>query len=376
MAQISSGELFAPYAKLGQDLFSDAGWWTMLLATEVQANDVGKMSARSQALMHLTRTQFSIWPYKLSSLLQGPGAVESMLCLLTAPDCALDEFTSYVRKRWPSVEALENEDFQAMVGAFVHLLDGTMYSTERLHSKNPRTTHARQWTHAMDLPGVALFHQAAAGPDWARHIKSQLAEKERSAKATRKRSSDDGHENSSKVARRHGGGGGAWRAMVHCAFQERAADQQPPSFKAIGNQYRALSEEDRAFYEYLGSQATALRRLQSGPAFPQTAVAAAKAAAHRERKSAPVEEPGGLLPSRAIEHWPEISYSQMSKVYIVCFFGCLLLVSWMAEIAHPPHVGAVFQQESVAACGKRGGNRASRRFCGGGVGRGGGELGC
>ena len=154
-----------------------------------------------------------------------------------------------------------------MLQAYVHMLEGTTFTTERLHSKNGRRTLARRMTHQQDVAGLAAFHQSMAAPRWATDfITPSPADRAKPKAAVKK-------------AAKSRGGGGAWRAMVHAKRSLPDESGHKPTFRELGVIYRSLSAEEQERYQDIGAKATKLRKLVSGPSFPKTS--AAVATAHR-----------------------------------------------------------------------------------------------
>ena len=114
--------------------------------------------------------------------------------------------------------------------------DSNNYSTERLHSENRRMAVSRTQTHAMDVPHVAVRHQAHSGWPWAVALTkwARKAEERRDRKGAREQSKhrrggnaeqqEDAQEHCPRrKKRRFSGGGGAWRAYLHSRHERLTA---------------------------------------------------------------------------------------------------------------------------------------------------------
>ena len=265
---LSTGTLFNRYVQMSANMLAQADWWMQLPQTEANATEVWRLSCRAQAIIALTRVQFSQWAYRLSTLLGDTAAVEEeMLCFVSAPACGLDPFSVRLREQFGTVEALKSAKFQAMLAAYVHMQEGTTFSTERLHSRNARRTHARRMTHQQDLAGLAVFHQGVAAPRWA--VDFMTPPSDRPVKRR--------HAKGKTRAAHSRGGGGAWRALVHSKRSEPDERGRLPTFAELGVMYRSLSVEEKAHYQDLGARATKLQKVVEGPCFPRTAAAASTA---------------------------------------------------------------------------------------------------
>ena len=96
-----------------------------------------------------------------------------------------------------------------------------------------------------------------------------------------------------KVARP--GGGGAWRAYLHV----HGTSLRGGAATDLAANYRQLDQEERAYFEELGKQASSLHRLGQAP-FGEAAAARRKAA-RTARASLPCKPRFGALSARAGE---------------------------------------------------------------------------
>ena len=214
---------------------------------------------------------FNGYPYKLVELLYPSEATpeneaiwqESALQFLTLSPCCLDAFSLHFRGLFREITDLRGATCQQMLHALCQQLDGSTYSTEKLHSLNSRRICARSSTHQMSLPQAAVFHMEAI-PQGCRQFHGFHAchghPQQHQKRALPQQDSGRG------VKKRRGGGGG-WRAFVHRQGQGEGS----ANFKDLASQYRRLSPENRAAYQELGRQASAVHRHHPGTrAFPLT----------------------------------------------------------------------------------------------------------
>ena len=267
-------------------MLADVSYWALLTPSESAASEVWRICCRVQAVLYLTHILFSQWPYRLAGLL-GPTSDEEIVSLLSAPPCTLDGLSAHLREKWGTAEAMQSQRFKAIVAAYVHVVEGSTFSTERVHSKNSRRTHMRRWTHAQDISGIALFHQAVSAPRWSQCFMDAASLR----KNTKDKSDEDATaERAVTVPVKRRGAGGAWRAMVHLKRSQPDDTGNLPSLRQIAEDYKNLTEPERVHLKEIGAKATKLRRVTSGAIFPKTAAAAASASAAAVAREAALKE--------------------------------------------------------------------------------------
>ena len=169
---------------------------------------------------------------------------------LSMPLCCLDEFSCHIRQQFHSERLLASSECQQILHLVLEHLDGSTYSTERVHSCNLRRARARTFTHSMSVPQVAAF-QAEATPHLCRTFETLQAQEATSGRGNRKRKLS-----AAGLSSKRGGGGGAWRAFVHVRGQGAGA----ADFSHLAEVYRDLPDNEKEAFVSLGKQGTLLHR--------------------------------------------------------------------------------------------------------------------
>ena len=143
--------------------------WREFPHVEHMASDTFRVSLRTIGAAHAMMWKFEGYPYKLIELLCNDEEEldVNILCLMSAPLCCLDRFTVSFRASFPTHQALRSQEARAMLRALFLCFDGSIFSTERLHSANARRVAARTWTHQLRLSQAALGQVGSATPAFA-----------------------------------------------------------------------------------------------------------------------------------------------------------------------------------------------------------------
>ena len=290
----------------------DESLWSHVTPSQLLANEMATTVLRSASVVHQTLVLPSrVYPLKLIQLPNAPPdlAREIVEELGGIAPCRLDAFTSSFLTAYPDPQAPEA---LATLHGMLTLLDGSTYSTEVLHSKNLRFAKGRIQTHLPDLQALAVPHQMFTGPLWTKSVLEPSRKKRhndagdgeggrKQQRRSRKLLQEDrgqqpphlaapqnqaGPAGSAKRVARPGGGG-AWRAFLHV----RGRSFKGGAVTDMATTYRSLGEEDRAYFQQLGRQASASHRLGAAPF-----AAAAEARRKASRSSA-------KPPSAALQHF-------------------------------------------------------------------------
>ena len=247
-----------------KDLSTASLWENVLEPTEREANWLFKTALRVQGLtFDMLLLRYQAWPFRLLDLLQADDCERQVAAveLLSARDCVLDNYSRWVRRRFPTVLQLIGTDCVTEITVALESLLCTTYATERLHSANLRRAFARRMTHAMSVSDIALAHVGFTAPHGGGLFRPDEAEKR-----------DDNRKPTKEVTETQGkrrrGGGGAFRAFTHVWAQE-TEEHGRTSFSESARRYKNLSQEEHARFKELGEEATRNHRL-GFQAFPLT----------------------------------------------------------------------------------------------------------
>ena len=156
------------------------------------------------------------FPFRLLKLLVD-ASPEIAQEILDTPACLLDELSSSLLRKYNTSELLRlDTDLKQTLFAFSHMVLGTTFTTERLHSKHSRRN--RSDTHAKTLDQFALLHSTWLGPDC--FLPPSDARPKGPIGRPRKSSKVDNAVTASCPSdqpkpKKRKGGGGAWRAFIH-----------------------------------------------------------------------------------------------------------------------------------------------------------------
>ena len=230
-------------------LFQEERWkWLLDKSQAVQLHLFRLLTRGAACTYQLLHCRHRWYPYRLFDLLRSDRTRNH---LQDQPACVLDEYTDNFR-------TFHGDD---MRGAFAlqelqlvgQLADTDTASTERLHSENQRRGKFRVWTHPSDMASLSVWYVARSHRrelmELGRHRSEDSAERQMPLVDRR---GDGPVLPVQKKARR--GGGGAWRAYCHMHGKGRKFDAAVAAELSAG--YAALTADERAKYESLGSLAT------------------------------------------------------------------------------------------------------------------------
>ena len=221
--------------------------------TEDAFSKIFRLWCRAPAVVYqLVFVPSSGFPYKLFKLLASRD-VATCEAMLTTPKCMLDPGSQKFISRFDTLDKLMyDSDVLQCLGALAMTMQGTTYSTERIHSSNARRRRGVVHTNVPSLDKLAWQHAAFAGFEWLRahpgtHIQ-QVGNKQEAVPAP---AAPGKRAFRTRKPKRKRGGGGAWRAYCHHQISELKV---PNDFKVLADRYKQLSEDELLFYKELGRQ--------------------------------------------------------------------------------------------------------------------------
>ena len=118
-------------------LLDSAELWGHCAPSQMLANVKAKLVLRSAAVVfQLCTCAFRAFPLKLFGLLREADAQEIVREVLELPPCRAEGLVAAFRAAYPTAEMLQSVDARATLKAILAILDGSTYTTERLHSQN------------------------------------------------------------------------------------------------------------------------------------------------------------------------------------------------------------------------------------------------
>ena len=242
-------------------------WWSSSLwqgfaSTEAFRTTLFQLTMRLGSVCYqLVKVPTRGFPFKLFKLLLPQYATQAFAQeVLQTRTCLLDRFSRDLLRQFNTPEALLSDEFKAILIAVARQGQGTTFTTERLHSKNLKTSLSRQ-THRVDVDHLALGHACWAAPSWC-HFEVPSEQQIRKPRGRPpKRPVDIDEQEVVKKKRR--GGGGAFRAFLHMELKGRSF--KPDVMQEMKSRYAALTPEQRARYIELGQAGSMSRRLIPPP---------------------------------------------------------------------------------------------------------------
>ena len=150
--------------------------WSLCVQDENSASNIARLCLRASAVAYeLIQWRRDSFPCKLFKIIDSEAAAQQAFDVFTSSPCLLDEFSWRHISAFPSVAALRSqESIQILAAVAVHF-QGSIYSTESLHSRNSRRAKHRL-THDLALRHLGMWHQVRAQPPWmcqdAPHVKN------------------------------------------------------------------------------------------------------------------------------------------------------------------------------------------------------------
>ena len=184
------------------------------------------------------------FPWRLLALLRPlpPPELEQIASeVLRCPPCLHDYWTTSVLKRFGTIAALVSTECRHFLFLVARKVMCTTYTTERLHSRNLKTSRGRL-THRASVSHLALSHMGESLPS------DVVVSKE-----LRDRAGPEPQKQDQKVAgvrKKVKRGGGAYRAFLsqHASGKQLSKDL----IKELTGQYRSLTEEAKSRYKEIG----------------------------------------------------------------------------------------------------------------------------
>ena len=147
---------------------SDPSLWSHLERTEEVAFYIFSSVLRPAAVQwDLLVLRCSQYPYKLFDLLLHPENIAITLQESIDSPCLLDPVAKAFFEKYNTAEAVGSIEAREVLKLLCLQPVGHTWSTERLHSSHARKSRTRIQTHAINLPQIAMWHQARAAPSWA-----------------------------------------------------------------------------------------------------------------------------------------------------------------------------------------------------------------
>ena len=231
-------------------MFQEGAWDTLAGRDEALNMKLFKLTSRQGAAGYeLLTVRHRFWPYKTFSMLRYPGIATD---LRSSEDCLLDEYTSAFRKHYG--ERLATGNAAAELMALLLVLETDTGSTEREHSGNERRNKFRAQTHEKELGELSAWYCTRRCCDHRRDV-TTTSKKTMKRKAT---ADTVGATVEGAAARKPTScrrWSWTWRAYIH--VQAKGRWLSPDVAAEISASYRALTQEERAYYEELGELAAA-----------------------------------------------------------------------------------------------------------------------
>ena len=196
-----------------------------------------RLSSAALTAMHvLIRTPRTNPPYSVFALLapEEQARVDAQNKLCSTPRCMWDQLYTLLRSKFPEDQELLQTDCQAVLLALaaVYAVDISAIESRHASTREFTTLRSRGWVPNLEAVGSKFVTQRYANAP---------------SQTERQASASDG-----APAKARRGGGGAWRAFV----ADVSSGSQIKDFRSLGEQYRALSDAERAHYQEAGAAGT------------------------------------------------------------------------------------------------------------------------
>ena len=245
-----------------------------------------RLLARLAGAMHLLlRLHRQLFPFKLFQLLAcAPSErLEKAKEILAEPECLLDPGSKKVLAEYATPEKLSEDGFP-ILQALASMTEIDVVSIETRHAAVRRLLMSRQQTWGFAFEDICAEHLCR---QYRTQLHGQRAKKKKRAKRPKKRRAAP-KSSGKKRARRQvpnkpaeTRSGGAQRAFMHLKLQEVPKHEWKRSrseiFRRVGQEFRALTPEQRDHYHELGEAAKISKRV-GGPGFAPSLASAASAA--------------------------------------------------------------------------------------------------
>ena len=250
-SMLHSGERFETFMVTTLQQFTSKRLWNHMPETEAWRTRLFKLSWRPAAVVfQLAMLRCSTFPYALFKLLgENVNRLEVAETLLSWPRCLRDSFSKAFLQKYATPESLSNEEAVEILLLLAKKALHTIYSVERLHSRNLRRARARANTHYASVEHLAVSHMGFAAPTWCGPLST---EKEPSQEK------DDVCVASSSQRVRRVAGGGAWRAYISAKMSGMKLTSE--ALKVLARSYQALTREEKAFYVKVGQSGLLARK--------------------------------------------------------------------------------------------------------------------
>ena len=147
-------------------LLSSQEAWSLCIQDEASASNIVRLCLKASAVAYeLIHWRCKAFPIRLFKILDDRGAAEEIIGVFNSSTCLLDDFSLAHISAFPSASALCSQESIQILSAVAGQFQGSIYSTESLHSRNARRAKHRL-THHLSLRHLAMWHQVRAQPAW------------------------------------------------------------------------------------------------------------------------------------------------------------------------------------------------------------------
>ena len=235
--------------------------WSHVPETQAARSLIFRVCARPAATCwQLIWVRLQQCPTKLLHLVTAADKQRLAADILALPNCLVDSFTQGFIAAYPTVPELCGQKALQMLSCLTSHIQGTTFSTERLHSRNLQRAKLRSSRRRADVDHVALIHSGRAVPAHvAKAAPVRRASRKRGRPKTKAAASE---EHAQQGKRRRVGGGGAWR----CFLNAHLAGEQLTTARvqALAQSYAALSPASKSIYKEGGRAGGPLTLLLHG----------------------------------------------------------------------------------------------------------------
>ena len=239
------------FASLARTLVDPDEWLLLQRRTEQeQLQAFLTLSHCACAATLLVYDRNNNWPYRAFHALREPAMYE---VINNNPPCQLDTFMENFQEFYGS--DIGSDMCKSELELLLAMSEDNTVSTERAHSVNSQMARGRRLTHRLDLATLDAYYigkSFRAGKE----EKEQTEDKPQPAQKRERANS--------KLSKRRSSGGGAWRAFVH--IQAAGLKCEGATFSELSATFKALTDEEREYYEELGALAADLHKAR-GHAF-------------------------------------------------------------------------------------------------------------
>ena len=243
---LHDGALFQTFMRDTLQQFLSKRLWIHASFTEGWRTKLFQLTWRPAGIVfQLVMVRVANFPYALFGLLErGVDRELVATALLSKPKCLRDTFSKSFLQKYCTPQALCGAEAIAVLKVLAKKALASIFTTERLHSKNLRRAKGRSNTHYPDVKFLGLSHMASAHPIWCCPSKHD----DGNSKPTG--SQKKTHVIPKPKLRAAPGGGGPWRAF--CSRHMSGRQMTAAALKSLGAAYKRLTPEEKQFYIDVG----------------------------------------------------------------------------------------------------------------------------